>query len=264
MRMAFFVIFDVTEISRQASKQIKTMRKFYTGLVLFITAIGASGLSSCRTGCVHGSGNRIIKTRKVSGFTKLDVQGGYVVNLKQDSSGIMTITADDNLMDYIRSSVEDNTLHIFSRKNFCNKGPIVINIGISKLEELKGAGAVEFNTDTKINTQDLAIDLAGAGRVTLDLNAAKVSTTGSGSTEVNLKGQATSHTVNFTGSGKLNALDFVVSDYDIETTGASDCQINVLRKLTVNSTGSSDVEYRGNPSNVNTSKTGSSTVKKID
>ena len=51
---------------------------------------------------------------------------------------------------------------------------------------------------------------------------------------------------------------------DISTTGASHCDINVLNSLNVSTTGSSEIRYRGNPTNVNTSKTGASSVTKID
>jgi len=70
--------------------------------------------------------------------------------------------------------------------------------------------------------------------------------------------------VEFTGSGKLSALDFVVNKYTIHTTGASHSQINVLNELDVSSTGSSDIEYRGNPATINNNKTGASSIKKID
>ena len=240
------------------------MKNTYLTLILFIGLSSITGLSSCRMSCVHGSGNKTTETRKVSGFTKIKVEGGYVVNLKQDSSGTMTINADDNLMQYIRSNTDGDVLHISSKKNFCTSGPVTITIGINKLDELKGSGAVEFVSDGKINTKDLNIDLTGASRITLDLNAANVITTGSGSTEINLKGQASSHKVNLTGSGKLSALDFVVGDYNIETTGASDCQINVLNNLIVKSTGASDVKYRGNPANIKNDKTGASSITKVD
>ncbi|MGZ3929605.1 MAG: GIN domain-containing protein, partial [Mucilaginibacter sp.] len=66
------------------------------------------------------------------------------------------------------------------------------------------------------------------------------------------------------GSGKIYALDFVVGNYDIQTTGASECQINVLHELNVNTTGAADIKYRGNPTNVNSSKTGSASITKIN
>ena len=115
-----------------------------------------------------------------------------------------------------------------------------------------------------MNINDLHLELNGASKVDMDLNAANVVTEGSGSTDMTLRGQATSHKIEFAGSGKVKAGDFVVGSYDIETTGASECTINVLKDLNVNTTGAADIKYRGNPTSVNTSKTGAASVTKID
>lgn len=240
------------------------MKKFFSVIILCAAAASLGLLSSCRFGCVRGSGHQVTESHKVGDFTRLEIDGAFRVNLKQDSSGMASITADDNLMKYIRSESDGDKLVIEARKNFCESGEMVINVGIKNLERLEGSGAVEFISDGKLNTKDLDIRLSGASKVDLDLTAANVVTHGSGSTEITLKGQATSHKIDLTGSGKVSALDFVVGSYDISTTGASHCDINVLNSLNVSTTGSSDIRYRGNPTNVNTSKTGASSVTKID
>jgi hypothetical protein len=90
-----------------------------------------------------------------------------------------------------------------------------------------------------------------------------VRTQSSGASEIFLKGQASSHEVELSGSSSIDALDFVVGKYRIESSGASNSKINVLSDLRVKSSGASDVEYRGNPSNVSNDDSGASSVRKI-
>lgn len=232
--------------------------------VLFVSAFFLTVLSSCRFGCVKGSGHKITESHKMGDFTQIDISGGFKVNLKQDSSLDVTINGDDNLMKYIRTSNEGDKLRIYTKKNLCPSGEITINIGVKNLEGIKTSGAIEINSDGKLNTKDLSIHTSGGSKITMDLDAANLETEGSGASEINLKGQATSHKLHLTGSGKINAFDFVVGSYDIETTGASECEINVLHDLNVNTTGASDIKYRGNPSNVNSHKTGASTLTKVN
>jgi len=160
--------------------------------------------------------------------------------------------------------VSGGKLKLSTKKNICSSGEITIVIGVRNINDVDASGAVEITSSGRINTGDIHFDLSGATKVDLDLNAATVNTEGSGSTEIKLKGQAGTHNVDLTGSGNLAALDFVVGKYNIETTGAADCKINVLNSLSVNSTGASDIQYRGNPSSVNSDKAGSSSIKKID
>lgn len=241
------------------------MKKSYSiAILLFFAALSLSVLSSCRFGCIKGSGHQVSEEYKEGNFTRLDISGSFRVNLKQDSSLKVSVTADDNLMKYIHVNIDGDRLHIYSKKNLCGSGEMVLNIGVKNLEEIKASGGINLVSDGKLNTRDLRFKLNGASKVDMDLNADNVVTEGSGSTEMNLKGQAASHKIEFAGSGKINALDFVVGSYDIETTGASDCNINVLKDLNVHTTGAADIKYRGNPSNVNTSKTGAATVTKIN
>lgn len=240
------------------------MKKIYFKAILIIAAASLSLFSSCRFGCLKGSGHQITEQHKMGSFTRLDISGSFRIVLKQDSSLNVSITADDNLMKYIHTSNEGDKLRIYSKKNLCGSGEMLLNIGVKNLEEIKASGGNNLITDGKLNTKDLHMLLNGASKVDMDLNAANVFTEGSGSTDMNLKGQASSHKIEFAGSGKVNALDFVVGSYDIETTGASDCNINVLKDLNVNTTGAADIKYRGNPTSVNTNKTGAASVTKIN
>jgi len=238
------------------------MKKIYLAL-LIIAGISLCGLSSCMLNCVHGSGHQISETRNVREFSKISISGGYNVTLKQDSSFSIKINADDNLLKYIKTEVDGNRLRIYSKKSFCNAGELTISIGVKNLEEVKASGGIEVASDGKINTRDIAFKLSGATKITMDLNADHVTTSGSGSTELNLKGQASSHDIDLSGSGTVNALDFVVGDCDIQTSGVGESNVNVLHSLSVHSSGASSVKYKGNPT-VTNDKSGASSVEKIN
>lgn len=231
---------------------------------LAIAAAATLSFSSCKTKCKKGSGTIITDNRKVTDFTKIDVNGGFQIVLKQDSSLNLNISIDDNLLEFVETEVDGNTLKISNTRNICGTDDAKIIIGVKNLEELNGSGAVTFSSEGRLNVKDLSIDLSGAGHTDLDLSAANVRTKGSGSTEILLKGQAASNTVNMKGNGEFNALDFVVGNYNIETTGSGDYKINVLKSLIVKTTGASSIEYRGNPAVVKNQETGSSNLKKID
>jgi hypothetical protein len=232
-------------------------------MFVLLAGITFFSLSSCMFNCVHGSGNQKSEDRKVGNFSRINISGGFKVILKQDSSMSLKITADDNLLKYIKADVSGDRLRIYSRRSFCNTGEITVNIGVRNLEEIRASGAVDIQSDGKITTQDMNFKLSGATKVTMDLNAAKVTTEGSGATELNLKGQATSHDIDLSGSGKVYALDFVVSNCNISTSGVGHSEVNVLKSLNVHSNGASEVKYRGNP-NVTNDKSGASSIEKVN
>jgi hypothetical protein len=234
-------------------------------LSLSVIAAASVMLVSCGGGnCVTGSGKQVTEQRKVTKFSQIDISGDYQLIIKQDTGTLVNITADDNLMQYIKTDVSGDKLTIKKNKNICSTGKFTVNITMPNLAAIKAAGAIDISSDGKITTKDLSLDLAGANKVTLNLNADNVTTQASGIVNLNFTGQASSHSVALSGSGELNALDFVVAKYRIDANGASHCKINVLNDLSVNTSGASQVEYRGNPKNIDNSKSGASSLKKID
>jgi len=239
------------------------MKRIHLIIGILFAGVLISSLSSCMFNCVHGSGKQASETRKVADFSKLSISGGFKITLKQDSSNTLNITADDNLLKYIKTEITGSRLKIYTRKNICNSGEMTIVIGVKNLEEIKGSGAVELESDGKIKTQDLRFKLSGATKITMDLTAANVNASGSGATEFNLKGQASSLSVDLSGSGKVHALDFVVGDCAISSSGVGESEVNVLKTLAIHSSGASSVKYKGNPSITN-DKSGASSVEKIN
>jgi hypothetical protein len=241
------------------------MKKPYFILLAVVTAFTMLTFASCKMSCIKGSGNQTTTNRKVADFTKLDISGAYKVILKQDSSLSVSVTADDNLQELIKTDVSGNTLKISTnKKSICASGDFTVTIGVQHLEAIKTSGAISVISEGKIIAKTFNLDLSGATRINLNLDAGTVHTEGSGVTEITLKGQASSHDINLSGGGKVHAFDFIVGNYDIETSGASECEINVLHELTVNSSGASSINYKGNPATINNKKAGVSSITKVN
>ena len=242
------------------------MKKSYPQIIILAAALSLSLLSSsCRRfRHIRGSGNAATEKRTMVNFTKVDISGGFKVILVQDSSLIVTVTADDNLLKYVKTAVEGDKLRIYTNRNLDSQTEMTITVGVKKLQEVDASGGIDVSSKSRINAGDFAFDLSGSSHVNMDLSAANVHTQGSGRTVMVLKGQAAAHNLDLSGSSDIDALDFVVGKYNIETSGASKCRVNVLKDLSVHTSGSSDIEYRGNPSNVTNDKSGASSLTKIN
>ena len=240
---------------------MKNLKLFSIALVI-LAIVGITGCN--RFNCQSGSGKQVSQTRTLSAFSKIKVGGSFRIILKQDSSHSVRIVADDNIQRLIETDVNGNTLNIGMEGNFCNTGQITVYLSSKNLEGIDASGAVEIESANTIKTKDFLLGLSGSTKVTLDLNASLMQTRSSGSSEIYLKGQAGTHEINISGSGEVEALDFVVGKYNIESSGASECNINVLNELHVSSSGSSDVKYKGSPQKVTNNNSGSSSVKKVN
>lgn len=234
-----------------------------TSLVAGVAAV-VLALSGCRGfDCVNGSGNQVTENRSVEPFTEIELGGSMKLVLKQDSSQSLRIVADDNIQDRIETRVRGNKLRIEMDGNFCETGPITIYASARTFEGIEASGAVEVLSDGLLSSEQFFLGLSGSSKVKLNLNTGDMRTDASGATEVALSGQARSHEIKMSGSGEVEALDFVVGNYRIRTSGASEMKINALNELDVESSGASEVSYRGNPKNVTNNNSGASSLNKI-
>ncbi len=233
-------------------------------LAAAVAAVSAfTSLSSCKhLSCLRGSGHEVTENHTVTDFTKLELDGNYVVNLRQDNSLNVSLTGDDNLLKNVRIESSGSKLHIYNKRNVCDK-TITLNIGIKNLEELTTSGATELKSQGKLNLHNFSMGFSGASKAELDLNADNVQTEGSGSSEIHLTGQAASSKIDISGSGDIYAFDFVTGTCEITTSGSGHCRVNALKTLKVSSSGAAEVEYKGNPS-VSNDNSGSSTVTKVN
>ena len=233
-------------------------------LSICVLSIISSIASGCNGfDCVDGSGNQVSENRTVEPFTFIETSGSVKLILKQGPQQLR-ITADDNIIKEIRTKVNGGTLSIDMKGNFCNTGPITVYLSSQGYEGVEVSGAVNIESDGILQVKDFELNLSGSSEVKLNLNAANVRTSSSGASEIFLKGQASTHAVDLSGSSTVEASDFVVGKYMIESSGATKSRINVLNELSVKSSGSSDVEYRGNPTKLSNDDSGASSIRKIN
>lgn len=238
------------------------MKYFTFFLAAVIMPVVLAGCGS--GGCISGSGQQVSQVRAVDQFSSIEVGGSVKLVIKQGPGVQLRILADDNILKGVSTSVRNNRLIIKMEDNFCETGPVTIYATSGNLDGVEASGAVEVVSEGRINSNKFNLDLSGSSKVALDISCGDMNTQTSGSSKVMLKGQAGTHNLKMSGSAELDAFDFVVGKYNINTSGASELKINALNELHVKSSGSSRITYRGNPGRVTNDNSGSSSIKRIN
>lgn len=221
--------------------------------------------TGCDTDCIEDSGHHIERNTVVKPFDKISVAGSVILILRQDSSYAVRIATDSNLMKYVKVDVSGSQLSIKVKEEaYCGKDSIVVEAGIGALKELKGDGAIKVSGKERIYAGDLKLIMAGSSEVTMDLSAGNLSTSLDGTGTLKLTGQTGSHTLMVTGIADVEAFGFISGLYKINVTGTAKANINVLNELNINTEGSSEISYKGNPAKVNEKKSGAAVLKKVN
>lgn len=212
--------------------------------------------------CINGEGEKITEIRELSGFSKIDLQIAANVFISQDDEAIITIEAQENVLDEIETRISGDVLILDYDHCVRRHDGVDIYITSPTIDGLKISGSGEIITETNIESDGMELIISGSGSINVDkltTDYAKSVISGSGSIYISGTNTCNYHQVNISGSGDLHAYDFECNDTEIYIPGSGNCWVSVLNTLYVNISGSGDVMYKGNPV-VNENITGSGNI----
>lgn len=232
--------------------------------LLSVLSVSALLFASCNTDCQDASGNQVSETRDVGNFTGIEISGGMRLVITQGGASSVRVVADDNIQKEVKTRVSGGDLEIEHDSGTCQSGEIIVYVTTTELNKIDAQGAVEISSQGRITSQDFELSLSGANSVKLDINASTVYTRSSGASEITLSGQAGKHGLELSGSTNVDAFDFTVGEYSIESSGSGSAEINVLNRLDAEASGASEILYKGNPAKVDANNSGASTIRKVN
>ncbi|PST82971.1 DUF2807 domain-containing protein [Pedobacter yulinensis] len=220
-------------------------------------------MTACNRDCLEGNGNRINKDISLPDFNSIKIKGPVTVNLIQDSTHKLKITADENVMEHVKAEVNGRKLSIRLNRELCSTGRVAVYIGVSALSSVEAEGPVQLSNEGTLQLKDIELQFSGTVSSTLKLNAGEVKTRMEGDGKLSFTGQAGTHDIRMNGSSELLAYDFVVGRYKIQSEGVAKSNINVLNELKVNTSGASEIYYKGSPAKVDEKKSGSAKMERV-
>ena len=217
---------------------------------------------------IKGNGQSKTETRQVSDFTSLASQGSMDVVIDYGTSNTITVEADENLLPYIETSVENGKLTIKSKKgvNLDSRLKLSVHVEMTKINSLqqsgsgnmKGSGA--FTSDGKTD-----IGVSGSGNLKLGFESfqdLELSVSGSGN--LDLKGGNTnSLNAKVSGSGNVDCSSVTSKDVDAKVSGSGNIKVYASNSLDAKVSGSGNVFYKGGAQNITSKVAGSGKVMKM-
>lgn len=208
-----------------------------------------AGLAIFSLVTAYSQGNdKNLQSRKVTGFTGVDVSGGIDLYLSSGTESVSVSASSETVRDHIVTEVVDGILRIHMENNW--KGgwgntKMKAYVSIKNLKYLEASGGGDIYLQNMITADDLDIRLSGGGNLEGKLNADHLNIEQSGGSNVSLTGKVKDLNVNASGGGNLTGYDLVTDVASINASGGSNTELTVNKELRVKSSGGSDVSYKG-------------------
>jgi len=214
-------------------------------------------------GGLIGSGNLETEEYAFTNFTEVEISSAFEFEIEQSGSYNISVTADDNVIDYVQVSQVGQTLKIRLGRVIW-LGPVTLRASVTmpQLHGLTASGASHGTISDFSSTEDLDITVSGASRVTGDITAGNAEFDISGASTIQLEGSANDMVATASGASSFNLDDFTVNNADVNFSGASSGTINLDGRLDADLSGASKLWYIGEPTMGDINTSGASTVSK--
>lgn len=248
---------------------------FFT-LFAFATLAACDGTILDQT-VVRGSGVLATEERDVPAFTAIRVASSADVILKAGDEQRVVASADDNVLPYLRTKVEGDTLVVDFRDDD-SAGLSIMDTQHSPQVEVTAPGVVELSTTSSGNiTADslegerIVLEISSSGNLSVDTARGdtvrvKVSSSGdlevalleatdlvveiSSSGDVTLGGDAQSQDIRLSSSGNYDAAELRSGEAVVDLSSSGNATVWVTDRLEADTSSSGKVSYYGNPPTV--------------
>lgn len=197
--------------------------------LLFSSFLFSLLIFSCNDAVVEGSKNVMKETRKVSSFSKVQVEDAIKAKIAQGSKVKVEVRANDNLMDKIATEVTNGTLYVKYKGSVSTKNAVSeVFIQMPTVEHitLNDAVSAEVTDFTDLST------------LRLDVNDAS---------NLSISGDADVLDINVADAGNVRGFSFVADNCNVRVTDASQLSISCNKLLEGKVTDASVLRYKGNP-----------------
>ncbi len=187
-----------------------------------------------------GSGNIQTEKRNVSDFKAVDVSGAFVVEITAQKEYSLEVEADDNLLPFIKTEFDGETLRIETEGKITSSNPLKIKISAPDIENLQLSGASKASI-VNLDNESLNVGSSGASKITCE-------------------GKTNNLTVDMSGASNFDGETLKAENVSVDASGASEASVSVKNELRADLSGASKVVYFGNPANIQKKTSGASCI----
>ncbi len=199
---------------------------------------------------VVGSGKLVTQQEDFIDFSSIDISSGFEVEISKSNSYALSITTDDNIIEYIQVSKTDNTLKVRTQAGITYESiTLQIEIEMPELDNIELSGGSQGTINDFVSSNVFFVDLFGGSQLegsfttTENVNFELFG----GSQLIEFVGEANDAIIELSQGSQIDLSEFVVNNSNVNLRGGSQAIINLNGRLDANLIGGSALEYIGEP-----------------
>ncbi|MBE0430581.1 MAG: DUF2807 domain-containing protein [Dehalococcoidia bacterium] len=244
------------------STVLKVVLPIVAVIAVIAVLIGVFGIAPW---IVRGSGPVIEREYPFEDFDRLEVSSAIEFEVTQGAYSI-SATGYENLIERLEVDLAGRTLRIGLKPGSYFRNNVKAVIALPELSRLVVSGACRGTAEGITAADDLDLEVSGASRLEIDIEAGRVRMdvsgasritgeltspnarlTISGASRCELTGSAYDMDLDVSGASRVDLSQFQIQHADVDVSGASQATIHVAGTLNVDVSGASSLRYAGDP-----------------
>lgn len=197
----------------------------------------------------EGNGELTSTVRSLPAFSAIEADGKFTIYTHRSTEPRIEITTDNNLINDIRTFVQENRLYIEMSDDYYlyDFTSLEIHIYGPDYQALDLDGDISFYATDTLTVPSFLLEHDGEGFCALLLQGNELTLELDGRTTCRLGGQCQNLRADIDGKGTLEALAFTANKAYIEIDGSGAARLDVVQELHATINGAGEVRYTGAP-----------------
>jgi hypothetical protein len=211
---------------------------------------------------LRGNGNVETEDRKItSEFNEIKVSQGINLYLTQGNNVDLSVEADENIIDLLVTEVEGEVLKIYFDKNV-SRGTKNVYLTATKINSIKSTSGADVKGEGVIKTKSITLNSSSGSAMKLNLNAQNVECSTSSGADIDLTGTTVTFDGNASSGSHIDAEDLKSETSRADVSSGANIDVYASKEITAHASSGGDIDYSGNPTIVNKSKSSGGSVSK--
>lgn len=210
-----------------------------------------------------GNGHVVEQNRKVSPFEEIKVSRGMNVYISQGNETKVVVKADENLLDVIRTEVDNHTLKVTTTENIRKATSKKVYVTVPKITGITSVAGSNVFSENVIHSKQLEVTSSAGSNIKLEVDAGELNVSASAGSNIKLEGKAKAFTGKASAGANIKAEGMTTDNCNVRASSGANLWITVTDNFEARANSGGNVFYFGQPKTSDTeSSSGGNIIKK--
>lgn len=227
---------------------IKVIVHFAKVAIAVIAALLAVSCNISGFKKVDGSGNVVTKTRPAAEtFTHISAGGGIEVVIEQGASKSITIEADDNLHEHIKTEIKNGSLEISTDANFRSAKTAKVTVQLPEIEGIEASAGVQVTSKNTLKADAIDLISSSGSGLTVAVTAKTVSCDTSSGSSIKVEGTADKLESDSSSGSTMDAEKLSAKTVIVGASSGSTSIVNPSESLSADASSGGNIQFVKTP-----------------